>query len=137
MLLIRKHNIGRISIIIVALNVIFLLTYMAEKNELEVQKTQSQQKIEEVVEKKSMLIYEDETVDGSYAETLENIITSKKYDEEEIQKIMLYEFYLTDIVTNTKSVTISDNEVMIYAADQYFPKYVEEALTKILSKGDE
>ena len=125
----RKHNIGRISIIVIALNVIFLLVYMSEKNNPTVQTTQTQQ--EEVVQK-SMVIYTDETVDGAYTTSFENMITDKKYSDEEIKVLQSYEFYLTDLITNTDSFIIKDHEVIIYAADDNFATNVNLVLEKIL-----
>lgn len=127
----RKHNIGRISIIVIVLNVIFLLVYMSEKNNPTVQTTQTQQ--EEVVQK-SMVIYTDETVDGAYTTSFENMITDKKYSDDEIKVLQSYEFYLTDIITNTDSFIIKDREVIIYAADNSFPTNVNLALEKILKE---
>lgn len=128
----RKHNIGRISIIVIVLNVIFLLVYMSEKNNPNPQTTQTQQ--EEIVQT-SMVIYTDETVDGAYTTSFENIVADKKYSDEEIKLLQSYEFYLTDLITNTDSFIIKDHEVIIYAADDNFYTYINEALEKIL-RGD-
>lgn len=128
----RKHNIGRISIIVIVLNVIFLLVYMSEKNNPNPQTTQTQQ--EEIVQT-SMVIYTDETVDGTYTTSFENIVTDKKYSDEEIRVLQSYEFYLTDLITNTDSFIIDDHEVIIYAADEKnFSTYVNEALQNILNE---
>lgn len=128
----RKHNIGRISIIVIVLNVIFLLVYMSEKNNPNPQMTQTQQ--EEIVQT-SMVIYSDETVDGAYTTSFENIVTDKKYSDEEIRILQSYEFYLTDLIANTDSFIINDHEVIIYAADEKnFSTYVNEVLKNILNE---
>lgn len=127
----RKHNIGRISIIVIVLNVIFLLVYMSEKNNPNPQMTQTQQ--EEIVQT-SMVIYSDETVDGAYTTSFENIVTDKKYSDEEIRILQSYEFYLTDLIANTDSFIIKDHEVIIYAADDNFATNVNLVLEKILKE---
>ena len=129
----RKHNIGRISIVIIALNVIFLLVYMADRNDTKPQTVQTKQ--ETVTEQTT--IYADETVDGSYVTTFENIISDHAYSKEEIAIIKSYEFYLTDIITNTDGVKITGNEVMIYAADDQFASYVNKSLNYILKERED
>lgn len=126
----RRHNIGRISILIIALNIIFLLIYMANKNDTQPQNVQTKQ--ETVTEQTT--IYADETVDGSYITAFENIIADNRYSKEDIAIIKSYQFYLTDIITNTQDIKISDGEVMIYAADDHFVSYVNKAFKQILRK---
>ena len=129
----RRHNIGRISIVIIVLNVIFLLIYITSKNDTQPQSVQTKQ--ETVTEQTT--IYTDETVDGAYITAFENIIADHKYSKEEIAIIQSYQFYLTDIITNTNDVTITGNEVMIYAADDQFTSYVNKSLNYILKERED
>ena len=125
----RKHNIGRISIILIFLNIIFLLVYLADKNDVSFQNEQVTEG--ETVVQTEMVIYMDETVDGEYLTILENLISNQKYDKEALSVVRSYEWYLTDNIVNTTSYTITDNKITIYTADDVFCDYVNTVLDEL------
>lgn len=126
----RKHNIGRISIVVILLNIIFVAVYLADKNDAAFWNTTSETEVEEVIQTE-MMISMDETVDGMYITMLENIISDQKYSKENLFAIRSYEWYLTDNIVNTENYLIAEKEVMIYAADDNFQTYVYEILNEI------
>lgn len=129
----KKHNIGRISAFIVLLNIIFALIYLADKNGISLQ-NRTETEVEEVVQS-DMQITMDETVDGEYITMLENIISDKKYSNEELAAVKAYSWYLTDNINNlnNSNYTISDDEIVIYAADDNFVNYVNDVLSHIIT----
>lgn len=128
----RKHNIGRISVVIIFLNIIFVLIYLADKNGVSLQNSTETTEVEEVVQA-DMQITMDETVDGEYVTMLENIISDKKYSNEELAAIKAYSWYLTDNINNSNNYIISDDEIVIYAADDNFVTYVNDVLSHIIT----
>lgn len=128
----RKHNIGRISAFIIFLNIIFVLIYLADKNGVSLQNSIETTEVEEVVQA-DMQITMDETVDGEYITMLENIISDKKYSNEELAAIKAYSWYLTDNINNSNNYIISDDEIVIYAADDNFVTYVNDVLSHIIT----
>lgn len=128
----RKHNIGRISVVIIFLNIIFVLIYLADKNGVSLQNSTETTEVEEVVQA-DMQITMDETVDGEYITMLENIISDKKYSNEELAAIKAYSWYLTDNINNSNNYIISDDEIVIYAADDNFVNYVNDVLSHIIT----
>ena len=127
----RKHNIGRISIVIIALNIIFGLVYLADRNDTSFWTTQTEQ--EEVI-KTDMVITLDTTVNGEYVTMLENIISDQKYNKEALSVVSSYEWYLTDNITNTENYAINDSQIIIYAADDNYVAYVNEILNTIITQ---
>ena len=129
----RRHNIGRISAFIIFLNIIFGLIYLADKNGVSLQNSTETTEVEEVVQA-DMQITMDETVDGEYITMLENIISDKKYSNEELAAVKAYSWYLTDNINNlnNSNYTISD-EIVIYAADDNFVNYVNDVLSHIIT----
>lgn len=131
----KRHNIGRISAFIVLLNVIFALIYLADKNGISLQ-NRTETEVEEVVQA-NMQITMDETVDGEYITMLENIISDKKYSNEELAAVKAYSWYLTDNINNlnnsNSNYTISDDEIVIYAANDNFVNYVNDVLSHIIT----
>lgn len=128
----RKHNIGRISAFIIFLNIIFVLIYLADKNGVSLQNRTETTEVEEVVQA-DMQITMDETVDGEYVTMLENIISDKKYSNEELSAVKAYSWYLTDNINNSSNYIISDDEIVIYAADDNFVTYVNDVLSHIIT----
>lgn len=128
----RKHNIGRISVVIIFLNIIFVLIYLADKNGVSLQNSTETTEVEEVVQA-DMQITMDETVDGEYITMLENIISDKKYSNEELAAVKAYSWYLTDNINNSSNYIISDDEIVIYAADDNFVTYVNDVLSHIIT----
>lgn len=128
----RKHNIGRISAFIIFLNIIFALIYLADKNGVSLQNSTETTEVEEVVQA-DMQITMDETVDGEYITMLENIISDKKYSNEELAAVKAYSWYLTDNINNSSNYIISDDEIVIYAADDNFVNYVNDVLSHIIT----
>lgn len=128
----RKHNIGRISAFIIFLNIIFGLIYLADKNGVSLQNSTETTEVEEVVQA-DMQITMDETVDGEYITMLENIISDKKYSNEELAAVKAYSWYLTDNINNSSNYIISDDEIVIYAADDNFVNYVNDVLSHIIT----
>lgn len=129
----KRHNIGRISAFIIFLNIIFVLIYLADKNGISLQ-NRTETEVEEVVQA-DMQITMDETVDGEYITMLENIISDKKYSNEELATVKAYSWYLTDNINNlnNSNYTISDDEIVIYAADDNFVNYVNDVLSHIIT----
>ena len=127
----RKHNIGRISIVIIALNIIFGLVYLADRNDTSFWTTQTEQ--EEVI-KTDMVITLDTTVNGEYVTMLENIISDQKYNKEALSIVSSYEWYLTDNITNTENYAINDRQIIIYAADDNYVAYVNKILNTIITQ---
>lgn len=127
----RKHNIGRISIVIIALNIIFGLVYLADRNDTSFWTTQTEQ--EEVI-KTDMVITLDTTVNGEYVTMLENIISDQKYNKEALSIVNSYEWYLTDNISNTENYAINDSQIIIYAADDNYVAYVNEILNTIITQ---
>lgn len=128
----RRHNIGRISAFIIFLNIIFVLIYLADKNGVSLQNSTETTEVEEVVQA-DMQITMDETVDGEYITMLENIISDKKYSNEELSAVKAYSWYLTDNINNSNNYIISDDEIVIYAADDNFVTYVNDVLSHIIT----
>lgn len=128
----RRHNIGRISAFIIFLNIIFCLIYLADKNGVSLQNSTETTEVEEVVQA-DMQITMDETVDGEYITMLENIISDKKYSNEELAAVKAYSWYLTDNINNSSNYIISDDEIVIYAADDNFVNYVNDVLSHIIT----
>lgn len=128
----RKHNIGRISEFVIFLNIIFVLIYLADKNGVSLQNSTETTEVEEVVQA-DMQITMDETVDGEYVTMLENIISDKKYSNEELSAVKAYSWYLTDNINNSSNYIISDDEIVIYAADDNFVTYVNDVLSHIIT----
>lgn len=131
----RKHNIGRISVLVIFLNAIFLLVYLADKNGVGLQSETTQQVVEEEVQTE-LIIYMDETVGGEYVTMLENIISDQKqsFSEEDLSIIRSYEWYLTDNINiaSAERYFIKDGEIVIFAADDDFVTYINAALKIIL-----
>lgn len=130
----RRHNIGRISAFIIFLNIIFGLIYLADKNGVSLQNSTETTEVEEVVQA-DMQITMDETVDGEYITMLENIISDKKYSNEELAAVKAYSWYLTDNINNlnNSNYAISNDEIVIYAADDNFVNYVNDVLSHIIT----
>ena len=128
----RRHNIGRISAFIIFLNIIFVLMYLADKNGVSLQNSTETTEVEEVVQA-DMQITMDETVGGEYITMLENIISDKKYSNEELAAVKAYSWYLTDNINNSSNYIISDDEIVIYAADDNFINYVNDVLSHIIT----
>lgn len=135
--MIRARNIGRISALILFLNAIFLLVYLADKNDvgLKSEPTQQVEVVEEEVQTE-MIIYMDETVDGEYVTMLENIISDQKFKNEDISTVRSYEWYLTDNINiaGADRYFIKDNEIVIFAADDDFVTYVKDILDVIITE---
>lgn len=131
----KKHNIGRISMLIVLLNVIFGLIYLADKNGVGLSNSTSDGTTQEVVEKQQMQIFADTTVDGEYITMLENIISDQKFSKDDIAIVMSYEWYLTDNINiaGADRYFIKDGEIVIFAADDNFITYVNDVLSEIVS----
>lgn len=129
----RRKNIGRISALIIILNAIFLLVYLADKNGAGFQTEPTQQIVEEEV-RTSMLIYTDETVGGEYITMLENIISDQRYTKEDLSTVRSYEWYLTDNlnIAGADRHFIKDGEIVIFAADDNFITYVNDILSEIV-----
>ena len=80
-----------------------------------------------------MVIMRDETVDGDYVQMLENLISEKKYDKEDLLTVKSYEWYLTDNLVVTDDYVIEDNEVSIYCGED-FKNSVEDVLADIVGE---
>ena len=133
--MIRRHNVGRIPILIILANVIFGLIYFANNNDIFPSNTvEVETEIEEIVEKQSMQIFTDITVDGEYVTILENIISDQRYAKEELAVISSYGWYLTDNlnVAGQDMYSINDSEIVIFAADDNFINYVNDILSEIV-----
>lgn len=131
--MIRARNIGRISILIVILNVIFGLVYLADKNGAGFQTEPTQQVVEEEV-RTEMVIFADATVDGEYITMLENIISDQRYTKEDLSTVRSYEWYLTDNlnIAGADKHFIKDGEIVIFAADDNFVTYVNDILSEVV-----
>ena len=135
--MIRRHNIGRISILIILVNVIFGLIYFADKNDMGLSNhAEVETEVQEIVEKQSMQIFTDATVDGEYITMLENIISDQRYAKEELAVISSYEWYLTDNlnIAGQDMYFINDDKIVIFAADDNFVSYVNGILSEIVSE---
>lgn len=79
-------------------------------------------------------VFTSKTVDKTYITRFENIIVDGAYSLIGCYRLSTYKFYLTDRITDTDSFTISDHKVTIYAADENFSTYVNQAFQKILKR---
>lgn len=79
-------------------------------------------------------VFTSKTVDKTYITRLENTIVDGEYSFKGCYRLSTYKFYLTDCITDTDSFTISDHKVTIYAADENFSAYVNQAFRKILKR---
>jgi hypothetical protein len=130
--MIRKRNVGRISALILLVNVIFVLVFLTDKNSTDYQTTVIDSEGEVIAAE--MVIFMDETVDGEYVTMLENIISDQKYDKEALSIVRSYEWYLTDNIVNAETYLVEDNKITIYAADDDFVTYVREVLDSVVTK---
>lgn len=108
----RKHNIGRISFLVILLNVILVSVYLVAKNDTSF--TDDGKQIQT-----SMVIYKDETVPGDKVTMLENIIADKQYDQIALKTISEYQWYLTDNVATTNSYILDEEHITLYTGTEF------------------
>lgn len=113
----RKHNIGRISIIILAVNFILIAIALV-----------AGYRVDEPVQ-----ITRDASVDEAYYNVFEDMVMNMDLSNSEVKKFRSYDWYLTDIPENTTSYKVSGDDVMIYAADENFIKYADNAVACVLT----
>lgn len=130
----KKHNVGRISAIIVILNVLFLLIYLTDRNGGTEPETVITVSEEEII--KDIQILKDETVSDDYIQLLSDVIKSHYFNASELASINTYEWYITDNPNNTTTFEILDDCITVFADHEQFRFYCEIILSKIVGKGD-
>ena len=123
----RKRNIGRLSVIVIVLNIIFVLVYLADRNDTNFLTENDTVRTE-------MTVTMDETVDTSYVILLESIIAENKYSKDELSNIRSYNWYLTDDETITNRYLIVDDNITIYTNATDYKNNVIEIINDITTK---
>ena len=122
----RKHNIGRISILVIIINIILVLIYLADRNEITSLFNKDSGNL-----KMQMEVLKDENIDGEYLTMFENYLSDKKYGREELEVINNTKWYFTSDLNKTDSFDISADTVTIYC-DEDFVDNLDKALNEII-----
>lgn len=122
----RKHNIGRISILVIIINIILVLIYLADRNEITSLFNKDSGNL-----KMQMEVLKDENIDGEYLTMFENYLSDKKYGREELEVINNTKWYFTSDQNKTDSFDISADTVTIYCDDDFVDN-LDKALNEII-----
>lgn len=122
----KRKNIGRISMLIVFLNLIFIVVYLVGKNDTNFDTTDGNISTK-------MVVLKDETVDGDKITIFENIVKDHKYGKEELSKINSYTWYFTDNISKTDSFVIDEDikQVTVFTVCEEYNDCIENALKSI------
>ncbi len=116
----RKKNVGRISALILILNILFFSVYIteAEKKKEEDKKTYME-----------LTVFRDEGVNPLYARWLLDEMGQQDLTKEEAELLKEKSWYVTSDEGKTKNYLISKEEVFLYAGDK--EKFLENLRTTV------
>ena len=122
----KRKNIGRISMLVIFLNLIFIVVYLVGKNDTSFNTTDGNISTK-------MVVLKDETVDGDKVTAFENLVKEHKYGKEELLKINSYTWYFTDNIAKTDCFVIDEDikQITVFTVCDEYNDYIEKALKSI------
>ena len=122
----KRKNIGRISMLVIFLNLIFIVVYLVSKNDTSFNTTDGNISTK-------MVVLKDETVDGDKVTAFENLVKEHKYGKEELLKINSYTWYFTDNIAKTDCFVIDEDikQITVFTVCDEYNDYIEKALKSI------
>ena len=130
----RKNNIGKISLFIIIINLLFLSVYLVGKKEEHDAEVEANLKATESAITLSLTILRDESVDESFADRLQGDINDMGLNATQLKAVNSYAFYITHKEDVTTSYLIDEgNRRIAVLNNDSFDKNVKDAVEEYLT----
>lgn len=126
----KKKKIGRISFIVILINLVLLLIYFANSG---VKQAENENAATESISELTVL--KDESVNDNAIRAFENIVTLSDYDEDNLAKIHSYNWYFTDNISYTDNFIINGNDITVYVGDDDYAVRLYDVLSEAINNG--